>query len=167
MTWNPIVDEIETRHGGRRLADSRLIRREIADMLVINRRTLREAPEAATALLKVWFEITARMRARPAELHPVLGRLSGADGASYARQLEQTILVDTPDLALSTLRDPVLRATARHIRAFVDRHRLLPAAPSRPLTSFAGEEPALLHFNAAPLERAVAANFRPASAGAR
>ena len=36
VTWNPIVDEIETRHGGRRLADSRLIRREIADMLVID-----------------------------------------------------------------------------------------------------------------------------------
>lgn len=167
VTWNPIVDEIETRHGGRRLADSRSVRREIADMLVMNRRTLRDVPEAATALLSVWFEIAARMRARPAELHDVLGRLSGADGSSYARQLEQTIFIGAPELAASTLRDPALRATAQRIRAFVERHRLLSSTPSRALISFAGEEPALLNFNPIPLERAIATNFRPALAGAR
>ncbi|MCP4184553.1 MAG: ABC transporter substrate-binding protein, partial [Hyphomicrobiales bacterium] len=66
VTWNPIVDELERRNFAVRFADSSEIPREIADLLVVNRKVLDDTPEFGDALLEIWFEVTQKMRQEPA-----------------------------------------------------------------------------------------------------
>ena len=167
VTWNPLVDELERRHGAVRVADSRAIPYEIADMLVVNRASRKKAPQFVRALLETWFAVTSEMRANPKKMDAVLGRLSGTDAAGYRRQLDDTILSDTPQKALAVFKAGKLAASAPFVKAFALRHKLVEKPPRRWMT-FGDEEPGALHFDARPLRALLAAKTPqsiPAAAG--
>ena len=154
VTWNPMLQKIESRLKVVRLFDSRMIDGEVADILAVRRSTLERYPAFAQALLATWFDIMERMRGdRRMETLAALGRLSETDRAGYEKQLVTTLLMKTPEIALGYLRDPHLKTTMRYVQDFVDRHQVLSDIPTQPWVSYPGEEAALLRFNDRPLTK--------------
>lgn len=150
VTWNPIVDELQGRYGGQILADSTEIPREIADMLVVNRATLGETPQFATALLNTWFDITQRLKSTPTETSEMLGNLSGTDAEGYKRQLAKTELITDSTQAIAALFAPELQDAAPLTEQFALRHGLVASAPANWI-GFGADQTSLLRFNPQPL----------------
>ena len=152
ITWNPIVLQIEKTLDGKKVYDSSALDREIADILVIRRDVLEKNPEFAMALLRTWFDIMEKMEGdQKDQTMAQLGQLSGADRENYIEQLQTTLLINHPELALDTIQDNKMKQTMDLVRIFVDRHELVTNPPLDPWVSFPGEQKAILHFNDQPL----------------
>jgi NitT/TauT family transport system substrate-binding protein len=74
----------------------------------------------------------------------------------FDQQMATIVFTSTSTEALSAIRrDRVMRKAMRHIRYFIERHDLIGNAPFVEWVSYPGRSPALLHFNARPLQRFV------------
>jgi len=153
VTWNPMVSRLENRFNVHNLFDSRFIEGEIADMLLVRRDALAEYPAFSDALLGAWFNVMSRMRGpQKHETVKALSELSGTSPEDYERQLTTTLLIKTPEVGLGYLWDKSLRGVMVNVEAFVSQHMFVPNPPQKPWVSYAGEQPALLHFNDRPLQ---------------
>lgn len=146
VSWNPIVHELVTSHGGKILGDSSAIPREIADLLVVNRSKLEEFPEFGQALLDTWFEITGRLKSAPEIAKTQLGELSGTNAAGYQLQLDKTILLGDVASAAQAMARPELKASTAPIEAFALRHALVEKKPDSWIT-FGASSDGVLRYN--------------------
>ena len=153
VTWNPIVLQIEDSMDGNKIFDSSSLEREIADMLVVNRKSLVEHPEFGQALLATWFDVMQEMVGPPSDKTlSDLGQLSGTDQNGYEQQLETTLLMDGPEKAVQAIQDSNLRRTMdEFVFGFIERNSLIVDPPPLPWASYIDEQKAEIHFNDGPL----------------
>lgn len=152
VTWNPIVLQIENQLKGKRLADSSIIEREIADMLVVRRSVMESNPKFAQALLATWFKMTEKMNgANKVDVYKALGQLSGGTAKQYEEQLKTTYLVDSPHKALAQMQDDKMKATMANVKRFVDRYHLVDGQANSEWVGFNSNSQALIRFNEQPL----------------
>lgn len=153
VTWNPIVLQIEDQLNGKRLADSKIIEKEIADMLVVRRSVVESNPQFVQALLDTWFTMTARMNASDkAAVYEQLGKLSGGSGVQYQAQLETTLLVDSPEQALAFIQEDGLKSTMTSVKRFVDRYQLVEGNVQQQWVGYSAQSDAIIRFNEQPLQ---------------
>ncbi len=163
VTENPNITRLVTERKAKNLFDSRQIPYEIEDLLVIRREILEKNPKFAQALLATWFSVMERLQGtrRSATLDSITNIISnlgvGGGRADLDSQLSTVQFIDNPTTALSTIRrDRIMRKTMRHIRYFMERHELAGQQPFTEWVSYPGRDPAILHFNAKPLQDFVA-----------
>ncbi len=154
---NPNVDKLVREQKAKVLFDSREIPKEISDLIVVRRETLQDHPGFAKALLATWFSVMERLQGN--RRGPTLDKMAGLANLSredYDRQLTMVTLNDTPTKALSAIRDRAMRKSMRYIRYFIERHNLTGSEAFTGWVSYPGRTPALLHYNAQPLQNFVA-----------
>lgn len=156
ITWNPIAMQIEDKLEGNRIYDSSSLKNEIADLLVVKRSVASEHPELVKALLETWFDVAGRMKGndRDATLKE-LGRLSGTDGAAYARQLESTILLDSPEAAENAIEARHWATTMEEVLEFAERHEMLSNRDLTDCVSFGDGNKKVIHFDSSHLKQLV------------
>jgi NitT/TauT family transport system substrate-binding protein len=154
---NPLVSQLTRSGGAKTLFSSRDINNEINYLLVINRESLEKHPGFGKALLATWFSIMERLQGskRSATLD-ALAALEGVDRAEFEQRFAMVNLVELPARGLSTIRDRTMRKTMRHIRSFMKNHNRSAEGDISTLISYPGRTPAVLHFNAEPLQEFVA-----------
>jgi NitT/TauT family transport system substrate-binding protein len=156
-TWNPYADVLRKDKQAKPLFDSRSIPHELVDVLVVRRQTLNEFPVFGQALLATWFTVMERLQGnRRGATLDAMSNVAGVSREEFDKQFSDILLTDTAPKALSTIRDRRMKKTMRHIRYFIERHKLAGTAPVSNWVSYPGRTEALLHFNAEPLERFVA-----------
>lgn len=153
---NPVAEKLRTNNQAKVLFDSHSIPRELLDLLVVRRQPLAQTPDAARALLAVWFNQMEGLQQafRRANSLDQMAKLAEMDTPEFENQLADVILAGTDTRALSDIRDRRMRKAMRHIRYFMERHKLIDAnIPVSDWVSYPGRTPpALLHFNAEPLQ---------------
>lgn len=159
VTWNPIVLQLENSFNGYRIADSKEISYEIADMLVVNRKTLEDHPEFATTLFDTWFSIMKRLNnSRRDQTLTKLSALSGGTKEDYIAQLKTTALMVTPKEALKSLKSKSIENTMTHVRKFAIRHKLVKIEENQKIVSFEDEQKKEIHFTTSPLKKYILEN---------
>jgi len=157
VTANPNLEQLVQSGSTRILFDTRQTPKEIMDLIVVRRDFLFERPQATQAILAAWFSMMDRMQgARRASMIESLANLANIPVADYSRQLSGTTFIDTEAKAISSIRDRSMRKTMRHVRYFIERHELAAEIGFTSWVSYPGRNPALLHFNAEPLQTFVA-----------
>ncbi|KHD08672.1 hypothetical protein PN36_00840 [Candidatus Thiomargarita nelsonii] len=136
------------------LFDSRKIPKEIFDFIVVRREVLDEYPEFAQVLLASWFSVMKRLQGtKKNSILNAMSRLAQIPQQAFEEQLASLPFNDTPSKALAALRDRSrLKKSMRHLRYFIKRHELTGNHPVSDWVSYPGRTPALLHFNAQPLQ---------------
>jgi NitT/TauT family transport system substrate-binding protein len=154
---NPLVSQLTRSGGAKALFSSREISNEINYLLVVHREVLEKNPGFGKALLAVWFSTMERLQGsrRSASLD-ALAALEGVDRAEFEQRLSMINLIELPSRGLSTIRDRTMRKTMRHIRLFMKNHGKSTEGDISTLISYPGRTPAVLHFNAEPLQEFVA-----------
>lgn len=156
VTANPNLDQL-IQGKTRILFDTRQIPKEIMDLIVVRRDFLFERPQATQAILAAWFSMMNRMQGtRRSSTIESLAKLANIPVAEYTRQINATTYIDTEAKAISSIRDRSMRKTMRHVRYFIERHELAGEMGYTSWVSYPGRNPALLHFNAEPLQTFVA-----------
>jgi NitT/TauT family transport system substrate-binding protein len=153
-TANPNANQLVQEQNAINIFDSRRIPNEIMYFLVVKRDVLLDHPNFGYALLSAWFAVVERLHgAQRASTARAMARLAGIDSEHFAEQINKVVINDTPIKSLSAIRnDRTMREAMRHIRYFVERHDLVGNEPYGGWVSYPGRTPALLHFNAAPLQ---------------
>lgn len=154
---NPLVSQLTRSGGAKTLFSSREINNEINYLLVIHREVLEKNPGFGKALLAIWFSTMERLQGnkRSATLD-ALATLEGVDRAEFEQRFATINLIELPARGLSTIRDRTMRKTMRHIRLFMKNHNKSTEGDISTLISYPGRTPAVLHFNAEPLQEFVA-----------
>lgn len=154
---NPLVSQLTRSGGAKTLFSSREINNEINYLLVVQREVLEKHPGFGKALLATWFSIMERLQGnkRSATLD-ALAALEGVDRAEFEQRFAMVNLVELPSRGLSSIRDRTMRKTMRHIRLFMKNHNRSAEGDISTLISYPGRTPAVLHFNAEPLQEFVA-----------
>jgi len=136
------------------LFDSRKIPKEIFDFIVVRREVLDEYPEFAQVLLASWFSVMKRLQGtKKNSTLDAMARLAQIPHQAFEEQLASLPFNDTPSKALAAIRDRSrLKNSMRHLRYFIKRHELTGNHPVSEWVSYPGRTPALLHFNAQPLQ---------------
>ncbi len=157
-TWNPLLNELIQNRNARPLFSSQEIPKEIMHMLVVRRSAIEGSAEIGRALLATWFNIMETMRGnRRGATLDAMAELSGVDRENFDLQLSGVNLTDTATKGLSTIRDRrTMSKTMRHVRFFIKRNEVADDADFGSWVSYPGRTPALLHFNAKPLQDFVA-----------
>ncbi len=156
-TTNPMLEQLRSEYNAKVLFDSHSIPRELMDLLVMRREALEESPRSARALLATWFTIMERLQGnRLGATLDTMATISGVSRNQFENQLASIDITNTATKALSRLRDRRMRKAMRHIRYFMERYELAGSAVVSNWVSYPGRTPALLHFNAQPLEEFVA-----------
>jgi NitT/TauT family transport system substrate-binding protein len=128
VTWNPLLMEARSEPGATLVYDSSRIPGEIIDMLVVNTNTLKDNPDFGKALVGIWYETIALMRAKGAQgeaARTTMAKLSGTDLAGFDAQLKSTRMFYTAKEAVSFVRSPALIKTMDLVRTFSFTHNLL------------------------------------------
>lgn len=154
VTSNPNLSKLMQEPGAKILFDSREIPGEIFDMLVVNRDKLQANPEFGQTLLRAWFAVMDRFQGnRRAGTVDAMARLAGMPRADYDQQIATIEFEDLPLKALSTMRSGrTMKKVMRHVRYFIERHNLASEEMFSEWVSYPGRVPAILHFNAGPLQ---------------
>lgn len=154
---NPLVSQLTRSGGAKALFSSRELHNEINYLLVIHREALEKTPGFGKALLAVWFSAMERLQGnkRSATLD-ALAALEGVDRAEFEQRFSMINLIELPSRGLSTIRDRAMRKTMRHVRLFMKNHGKSTEGDISTLISYPGRTPAVLHFNAEPLQEFVA-----------
>ncbi len=136
------------------LFDSRKIPKEIFDFIVVRREVLVEYPEFAQVLLASWFSVMKRLQGtQKNSTLDAMASLGQIPHQAFEEQLASLPFNDTPSKALAAIRDrSQLKKTMRQLRYFIKRHDLTSNHPVAEWVSYPGRTPALLHFNAQPLQ---------------
>lgn len=157
VTTRPTIDKLVHDQHAKNLFDSRAIPKEILDLLIINRETLRNHPNFAQALLATWFSIMERLQGnKRGGTLDAMARLANITREDFDKHIDSIILNDTPTKALSAIRDRKLTNTMRHVRYFMERHGLAGDEPFSGWVSYPGRTPGILHFNGQALQAYVA-----------
>lgn len=134
VTWNPIVSEILTAPGAKKVFDSSQIPGEIMDLMVANTATLKDNPGFGKALVGIWYETTALMTAETdagKAARAAMGKASGTDLAGFEGQLASTRLFPKAPDAVAFTRSADVGTTMDRVRHFLfDKHLLGANAPS-------------------------------------
>jgi len=134
VTWNPIVSEILTAPGAKKVFDSSQIPGEIMDLMVANTATLKDNPGFGKALVGIWYETTALMTAETdagKAARAAMGKASGTDLAGFDGQLASTRLFAKAPDAVAFTRSADVGTTMDRVRHFLfDKHLLGANAPS-------------------------------------
>lgn len=156
VAQNPTLYKLTNNFGAKILFDSHKIKQEIFDVVLIHRETLNNYPQFAQALLKVWFSIMNRLQAnKKGTTLDALASLAHLSREAYEEQLITTPLNDTAIKALAAIRNNNIRKSMRHLRYFVERHKLTNNKPFIKWISYPGRTPALLHFSGKHLQKFV------------
>jgi NitT/TauT family transport system substrate-binding protein len=84
-----------------------------------------------------------------------LASLAHLSREAYEQQLITTPLNDRAIKALMSIRNNNIRKSMRHLRYFVERHKLTNNKPFIKWISYPGRTPALLHFSGKHLQKFV------------
>jgi len=154
VTGNPNLSKLLEGPGAKVLFDSREISGEIFDMLIVNRTKLQENPEFAQTLLRAWFAIMDRFQGnRRTGTLDAMARLLGMTRADYEQQIAMVKFEETALGGLSAIRaGRTMKKIMRHVRYFVERNNLASEEMFNEWVSYPGRVPAILHFNAGPLQ---------------
>jgi NitT/TauT family transport system substrate-binding protein len=128
VTWNPLLMETKAEPGAVLVYDSSKIPGEIIDTLVVNTETLKDNPDFGKALVGIWFETIALMRASGAAgdaARTTMAKLSGTDLAGFNAQLKSTRMFYTAKEAVAFTTSPALIKTMDLVRTFSFTHNLL------------------------------------------
>ena len=157
-TWNPLVNELVQNRNARPVFSSQEIPKEIMHLLVVRRDVIENSPEVGRALLATWFTVMESMQGnRRGSTLDAMAEISGVSQEDFALQLTGINLTDTATKGLSSIRDRrSMSKTMRHIRFFIKRNEVADDADFGSWVSYPGRTPALLHFNAKPLQDFVA-----------
>ena len=156
VTHNPNLYKLTNNFGAKIVFDSHKINQEIFDVVLIHRETLNNYPQFGQALLKVWFSIMNRLQGnKKGATLDVLASLAHLSREAYEQQLITTPLNDTAIKALAAIRNNNIRKSMRHLRYFVERHKLTNNKPFIKWISYPGRTPALLHFSGKHLQNFV------------
>jgi len=156
-TWNPVVNRLVKEKNAKVLFSSQEIPKEIVYLLLVNRETLEQHPNFARALLATWFTVMERLQGnRRGTTLDALAAIENVERTEFEPLFNNILLIDTPTRALSIIRDRSMRKVMRHIRFFMKRHSLADETDVGNWVSYPGRSPALLHFNAKPLQDFVA-----------
>jgi NitT/TauT family transport system substrate-binding protein len=153
VTHNPNLYELTQSAAAKRLFDSRQIPKEIFDFIIVQRETLTKYPAFAQVILATWFTVMQKLQGSKKETTlDALAGLAELTRQKYDEQLATTLLNDTSTKALAAIRDRRIRKAMRHIRYFIQRHKLVDD-DNTDWVSYPGRVPALLHFNGKPLQK--------------
>lgn len=154
VTENPNLSRLLQQGQAVAIFDSRQIPNEIVDLIVIHREVLQDNPGFSQALLSAWFPTMERLQGtRRASTLEAMAKIANTSREEFDRQIATIIFSMTPSAALSAIRrDRIIRKTMRHIRYFVERNDLIGEEGFSSWVSYPGRTPALLHFNADPLQ---------------
>ena len=128
VTWNPLVSEILTEPGAKKVFDSSQIPGEIMDLMVGNTAVLKDNPDFAKALVGIWYDTTAAMAGDDAAAkaaRTAMGKASGTDLAGFDSQLATTRLFAKAPDALAFTRSAEIGTTMDHVRTFLFDKKLL------------------------------------------
>jgi NitT/TauT family transport system substrate-binding protein len=162
VTMNPFLSRLITQGGATTLFDSRQIPNEILELVVVRRNALLDNPDFPQVLLSIWFDVMNRLQGNQRDsILNNMSNIANMSRAEFDQQMATIVFSSTSTEALSAIRrDRVMRKAMRHIRYFIERHDLIGNAPFVEWVSYPGRSPALLHFNARPLQRFVAPQER-------
>lgn len=156
VVQNPKLYKLIHNFDAKTLFDSYKINQEIFDVILIHRQTLNNYPEFGQALLKIWFSIMNRLQGnKKGPTLDALASLAHLSRQDYEEQLITTPLNDTSIKALAAIRNNQIRKSMRHLRYFVERHKLTNKKPFIEWISYPGRTPALLHFSGKHLQNFV------------
>ena len=155
---NPILSRLQFQENAQRLFDSRQIPNEISELIVIRRDRLLGNTDVSQALLARWFKVMEDLQSTlRSGMFDTMAGLADISREELEQQWPAMEFNNTPNMALSSIRrDRIMRKTMRHIRYFVERHGLTGVAVYVDWVSYPGRNPALLHYNAQPLQLYVA-----------
>ena len=128
VTWNPQVSEILKDAQARDVFDSSRIPGEIIDMAVVRTDVLKDDPKLGMALAGAWYEVMALMSSnddRGRAAREAMARASGADLASFERQLGTTRMFYDPAEAAAFADAAELVRTMQSVRTFSFDHGLM------------------------------------------
>jgi NitT/TauT family transport system substrate-binding protein len=156
-TWNPLADKLKREKEAVVLFNSHSVPREISHLLVIRRGILKQNPNVGKALLATWFTVMEGLQGnRRSATMDALAEIAELPRPVFDSQFASLQMADNATKALSVLRDRSMRKTMRHIRFFMERHELVGEVPVGSRVSYPGRTPALIHFNAKPLQKFLA-----------
>jgi len=156
-TTNPLVSELTKSGIAKSLFSSRDIPNEISYLVVVHRDVVEKNPTFAKALLAIWFSTMERLQGskRNATLDG-LAAIDGVDRTEFEQRFSMVNFIETPIRGISAIRDRTIRKTMRHIRLFMKNHNRTIEGDVSTLVSYPGRTPAVLHFNAEPLQEFIA-----------
>lgn len=150
---HPYLEALMQEQKAQILFDSRQLPKEIMELIVVRRETLKEYPQFAQVLLATWFSVMEQLQgANRSATIETMAKLLNVSSEEFSQQLQELELNDTPTKALSALRDRSLKKTMRFIRYFVERHGLAGDEPFTHWVSYPGRTAEMLHFNGKPLQ---------------
>jgi NitT/TauT family transport system substrate-binding protein len=154
---NPLVSQLTKSGIAKPLFSSRDIPNEISYLVVIHREVLEKNPTFAKALLAIWFSTMERLQGgkRNATLEG-LAALDNVERTEFEQRFSMVNFIEGPIRGLSAIRDRSIRKTMRHIRLFMKNHNRTIEGDVSTLVSYPGRTPAVLHFNAEPLQEFIA-----------
>ena len=121
VTWNPLLAEIKAMPGATEVFNSSAIPGEILDTLIVSTEAITADPNLAKALVGIWYETTALMKADTPEgraAREAMGRIAGTDLAGYEAQLAATFLYADAADAAAFAASPDLAAANDKVRKF-------------------------------------------------
>lgn len=121
VTWNPLLAEIKAMPGAKEVFNSSQIPGEILDTLAVSTEALKANPNLGKALVGIWYETMAVMKADTPEgkaAREAMGKLSGTDLAGYEAQLKTTHMYYDPKDALAAMVSPDLLTANDRVRQF-------------------------------------------------
>lgn len=128
VTWNPLVSTILEDPSAKKVFDSSQIPGEVIDLMVANTTVLKDNPDFGKALVGIWYETAALMKADTAEgraAREAMGKASGTDLKGFEAQVAATKLFDKPADAVAFTDSPALPATMDLVRKFLFEKGLL------------------------------------------
>lgn len=120
VTWNPLLSEIKGA-GGKEVFNSSQIPGEILDTLAVSTEALKANPNLGKALVGIWYETMAVMKADTPEgkaAREAMGKLSGTDLAGFEAQLGSTFMYYDPKDAVAAMNSPDIVAANDRVRQF-------------------------------------------------
>lgn len=117
VTWNPQLAEIKKVKGVTEVYNSSKIPGEILDSLIVSTEALQANPDLGKALVGIWYETIAAMKADP-KAREAMGRLSGTDLAGFEAQLKTTAMYYEPAAADAFYKSAELMSATDRVRKF-------------------------------------------------
>jgi len=156
VTHNPYLYQLTEAGAAKILFNSRQIPKELFDMIIIRRETLLDYPAFAQVILATWFSVMEKLQGnKRGPTLDALASLASLSRRQYEEQLATTLLNDSSIKALAAIRDRRIKKLMRHIRYFIERHKLSGEESFTNWVSYPGRTPAIIHFNGQHLQQFV------------
>lgn len=134
VTWNPQLSELKATPGATPVFDSSKIPNEILDVMNVSTETLKANPALGKALVGIWYETMAIMKANDArakEARAIMAKNAGTNLESFENQLKTTYFYYDAQDAVNYALSPDLETVTDRVRQFSFSQGLFgPAASS-------------------------------------